>query len=338
MHSKRLMGVSRRSLIQGASVLGGSAVLGLRATGASAADYPARPINLVVPFAPGGVTDLVARMVAEELAKTAGQSVVVENRGGAGGTIATLQVFSQPADGYTLLFASSGQATTGHLYKDLGYDAIRDFTTVALVSEVPMVLVVPASMGVTDLAGFIEKVRSEPDKHTYGTSGVGTVAHIACAAFADEAGISALHIPYQGSGPAITDLLAARVSYMIDGVAAMAQHIRSGALVGLAMVGKDRSAVLPDVPTVVEAGLPAFAETNWNPWNAFHARTGTPADAVTKLNGWINQALASPAIQKRFDELNLINLKGSTPEGATAFIAEQSERLGAVIRKLDIAI
>ena len=279
--------------------------------------YPEKPVRLVVPFPPGGPTDLIARVVAVGMAADLGQQVIIDNKGGAGGNVGTDIVAKSKPDGYTLLFGTA--ATHGinvSLYKNLPYDAVKDFEAVALVGLAPMALIVPPGMPRT-LKDLIAKLKAEPGKWSYPSSGNGTTNHLAGELFKTRTGADVLHVPYRGTGPALQDLLAGRHAFMFGTLGPVMEHIRAGQLVSLGLMADKRSTVMPDIPTMAEAGLPDFVGGTWN---VVAAPAGTPKAIVDRLNAAVNRALADPMLGKRLMALNMEASDASTPATTKAFI------------------
>ncbi|SSW67073.1 Bug family tripartite tricarboxylate transporter substrate binding protein [Achromobacter agilis] len=277
-----------------------AAVLAVSVTGTSAAQgsYPDRPIRLIVPFPPGGTSDVVGRIFAEALARQIGQAVVVENRGGAGGTVGTRAVASAPADGYTLLLGtSSTNGTNSAVYKSLPYDAVKDFTPVTQIIRVPGVIVVNKNFPAKDYASFVALIKSAPGKYSYASSGNGGATHMAMEYYKSLSGLDMMHVPYRGTGPALNDVIAGQVPILWDTAASSMAHIQSGSLRPIVVAAKTRLAQLPDVPTFAEVGLPDYdAEM----WNGLLAPAGLPADVLAKLSDASRKALAAPDVQAKY--------------------------------------
>jgi tripartite-type tricarboxylate transporter receptor subunit TctC len=289
----------------------------LALTCSALAQYPDRPVRMVVPFPPGGPTDLIARVVAIGMAADLGQQVVIDNKGGAGGNVGTDLVAKSKPDGYTILLGTA--ATHGiniSLYKDLPYDPVRDFEAVALVGLAPLALLVPPGQPQT-LSSLIAKLKAEPRRWSYPSSGNGTTNHLAGEMFKKRAGVDALHVPYRGTGPALQDLLAGRHAFMFGTLGPVMENIRAGQLVPLGLMADQRSTVMPEIPTMTEAGLPDFVGGTWN---VVVAPAGTPKEIVKRLNAAVNKALADPALAERLKNLNLEASQSSTPAGTKGFI------------------
>ena len=279
--------------------------------------YPDKPVRLVVPFPPGGPTDLIARVVAVGMAADLGQQIIIDNKGGAGGNVGTDLVAKAKPDGYTLLFGTA--ATHGiniSLYKNLPYDPVKDFEAVALVGLAPMALIVSPGMPRT-LKDLIARLKAEPGKWSYPSSGNGTTNHLASELFKTRTGADVLHVPYRGTGPALQDLLAGRHAFMFGTLGPVMEHIRAGQLVPLGLMADKRSTVMPDIPTMAEAGLPDFVGGTWN---VVAAPAGTPKEIVDRLNAAVNRALADPTLGERLKALNMEASDASTPGTTKAFI------------------
>jgi tripartite-type tricarboxylate transporter receptor subunit TctC len=290
------MSIHRRSLL----VLGLSAAATpwARAQGA----WPTKPVRIVVPFAAGGTTDILARALAPELAKALGQAFVIENKAGAGGNLGADLVAKSPPDGYTLLMGTVGtQAINPSLYPKMPYDAVKDFVPITLVAGVPNVMVMnpakAAANGITDVRTFIAYARKNPGKLNMASSGNGTSIHLAGELFKAMTGTYMVHFPYRGSGPALLDLIGGTMDVMFDNLPSALPQIKAGKLIALAVTSSERSAALPEVPTVAEAGpVKGFEATSWF---GLLAPAGTPAEIVTRVQQESAKALASPALKER---------------------------------------
>ena len=270
---------------------------------AFAQPFPSRPIRLVVPFPPGGPTDIVARPLAQMLGESLKQSVIVDNRGGAGGLIGADLVAKSPPDGYTLLMGTVGtNAINGALYRKLPYDPVRDFTPITLVASAPIVVVVNPRAGIASVKDLIAQAKSNPGKMSFGSAGNGTPGHLTGEMFATAAGISLQHVPYKGSAPAITDLLGNQIPMMFDPLQSVIQHVRSGKLRALAISGRNRSPALPDVPTLGEAGVKDFESTAW--WAVF-GPANMPAEVARTLRSEIERIVRSDAFEQKLGNLGV---------------------------------
>ncbi|MFN4017329.1 MAG: Bug family tripartite tricarboxylate transporter substrate binding protein [Reyranella sp.] len=293
------------------------------------AQYPDKPIRLVVPFPPGGPTDVFARVLSVALGEQLGQQVVIENKGGAGGTVGTDLVAKAKSDGYTLLFGTA--ATHGinvSLYSQLPYDPLKDFELVALAGLVPMVLLVPPEQPRT-LPELIAKLKAEKGKSSYASSGNGTTNHLAGELFKTRAGVEATHVPYRGSGPALQDLMGGRVTFMFDSFGTSLEQIKAGKLYAVIIMADKRSQARPEVPTSAEAGLAGFVGGTWN---IVAVPAGTPKPIVDRLNTAINKALVSPAVAERLQQLGIEAVTDSTPASTRAFVTAEIAKWRDVIR------
>jgi tripartite-type tricarboxylate transporter receptor subunit TctC len=284
----------RPSILLAAALVAG---VGLQAAPAAAQDYPSRPITLVVPFPPGGSTTIVARIVADKMSEALGQSIVIDNRGGAGGTIGSRAVSKSEPDGYTILLGYSGTLAIGpSLYGNVGYDPRKDFEPIGRIGTAPNTLVVHPSFPVHSVAELIAYAKANPGKVNYGSAGIGTVSHVCGEYFANVAGIKLTHIPYKGTGPAIIDLLGGHIPMAFAPVPATHENTLSGKLRMLAVTSAVRSSLLPDVPTIAEAALPGFeAVLRYG----LVAPPGTPRAIIERLNAALNAALASEDVRAR---------------------------------------
>lgn len=293
-----------------------------------AQEWPNKTIRWIVPFPPGGAMDVMARALAEYSSKTLGQAIVIENKPGAGGNIGTELVARSPADGYTMLITSIGMATNKYLYQKLSYDPVKDFSGVSLIAVVPNVLVTNSTQpNVKNVTDVIVNARANPGKLTYASAGNGTSIHLAGEVFTSMAKIDMQHIPYKGSGPAVTDLLGGQVNYMFDSITSAKPHIESGKLRPLGLTTSKRSKALPNVPTIAESGLPGYEVT---PWFAVFVPSGTPKPIINKLNNALVTALKNPEIKTKFDNIGA-EIIGSTPDEVTSYLNKEIERWGKVI-------
>ena len=284
------------------------------ATHAAAQGYPNKPVKMLVPFPPAGATDVVGRFLAQKLGERWGQSVVVENRPGAGGSIGSDLVAKAPADGYTLLMATSSTHSIGPSLSKLPYDPIKDFAPIAHVANVPNVLVVSPTLAAKDIKEFIALAKSKPGQLNFASSGQGTIVHLNGELFKMLAGVDLQHIPYKGTALAIPDLANGQIAMLFDSLASVMPHIRSNRARPIALNGRTRSPLLPDVPTFAEAGMPAFDTYTWF---GLFAPAGTPKEIVSKVHDDVLAALQSPDLKERFASV------GAEPVGGTseAFVA-----------------
>ena len=312
-----------------------SATLPAARAQAPAASWPSKPIRWVVPFPPGGAMDAIARTLGEKAGKTLGQPFVIENKPGAGGNIGADFVAKQPGDGYTLMITSIGMATNKPLYGKLSYDPIKDFAPVSLLAVVPNVLVTNATQpDVKTAKDVIAAARKTPGKLTYASAGNGTSIHLAGEVFTSLAQVDMLHVPYKGSGPAVSDLLGGQVNYMFDSITSARPHIESGKLRALGLTTAKRSKSLPNVPTLAEAGLPGYEVS---PWFAVFMPAATPKDIVAKVNAALLEAMNDPDVVKRFETIGAEPV-GSTPEEMAQHLARESERWTKLIQERGIKL
>ncbi|WP_353174712.1 Bug family tripartite tricarboxylate transporter substrate binding protein [Paracandidimonas soli] len=304
-----------------------AALVGLSPAQAQDAAYPEKPIKLVVPWAPGGATDVIARIIGKRLGEELGQTVVVENKGGAGGNIGTASFVREKPDGYTLLMTtSSTNAINPHLYAQTGYDAEKDFAHVALVGSIPNVLEVPAKSQFETASQLLDYAKANPGKLNYGSAGVGSSQHLAAAQLIQSAGIDITHIPYKGSGPAVADLLGANLDLMLD-TGSLAQ-VRAGALRALAVASKTRLSVLPEVPTFDEVGLKDMYAAAWY---GVAAHAATPAPVVERLNQEILKILKEPAIVEQLEKMGVQIGEPFTPAQLDAFVLSEIKRFKSLV-------
>jgi tripartite-type tricarboxylate transporter receptor subunit TctC len=314
-------------------VVGALVALSL-APGAAAQPYPARPVTLVIPFPPGGGNDALGRMVADKMSKSIGQQIVVDNRGGAGGTIATRAVARSAPDGYTILLAYTGTlAINPSLYPNPGYDPRKDFAPIGLIAGLPSVLVVHPSLPVHSAAELIAFAKARPDRINYAFV-PGTVGHITTELFADIAGIKITRIPYKGNGPAMTDLVGGHVSMMFLSILPVLPQVRAGALRALAVKSAARSELLPEVPTIAQSGVPGFSATIHY---GLLAPAGTPREIIDRLNAALVGALSAADVRARLAAEGTEPLAG-TPETYAADIDQEETRWGALVRKLNLKV
>lgn len=286
-----------------------AAVFSPPASAAAAGAYPDRPVRLVVGFPPGGAADILGRVAAQQLSDRLGQQVVVDNRGGAGGLIATEIAARANADGYTLLFSSIPHVINPHLYKKVSYDAIKDFTPVVQFVAVPLMMAAGPSLPAKTVKDLITYAKANPGKVNYGSAGSGSSSHLAVELFKSMAGVRMEHIPYKGTGPLITDLLAGQIGVTIASAVPLAPQVRSGGkLRGLAVTGPKRSAAFPELPAIAET-VPGYEVVNWF---GIFAPAGTPVAIVKRVNAELNAALASPELVKR------LNAQGADAVGGSA--------------------
>lgn len=297
--------------------------------------YPSKPIQLIVPFTPGGNTDLLGRMIAQKLSEAWGTSVVVENRPGAGGTMGVNLVVNAKPDGYTLVIGTFGNILVAqNLYKKLPYDPITDLVPVILLATPPTIVTTTKKLPVKDIAGLIAYAKANPGVLNYGSSGNGTSNHLLVELFASMADVRMTHVPYKGSGPSINDLIAGTIQLNFAPFPLVLQQIKAGNLRALAVTGAQRSPVLPDVPTVAEAGLPDYEA---NGWFALMAPKGTPKEIVAKLNAEINRILKTPDMKAGLAAEGADPV-GGTPSEAARSMAQGINKWHGLVKKLELKL
>jgi tripartite-type tricarboxylate transporter receptor subunit TctC len=315
------------------------AALALAPSLAPAQGYPAKPIRLVVPFPAGGATDLLARSLAQRLGQGLGQTVVVENRSGGGGSLGSAEVAKAAPDGYTLLVATSSTHAIGaHLNPKLPYKTTgpnSDFTPVAHVADATNVLLVPLDLPVKDVKELIAYAKARPGQLNYASSGSGTIVHLTSEAFKAQAGLYITHIPYRGTALAVPDLVSNKVQILFDSIVSGMPYVKDGKLKALAVTGRTRSVLAPELPTLAESGLPGFVSTTWfgiyGPW-------GLPADITAKLNAEFNKALQSNEVRERLARLGAAAAAANTPAQFAAMVEADSSRWAAIIRERKITL
>jgi len=323
--------LDRRRFLSAAAALAAPAILSSRAS--AAADYPTKPVRIVVPFTPGGSTDITARLIGNRLQEIWGQSVVIENKGGAGGNIAADMVAHSDADGYTIFISGPGMATNRFLYPSLSYDPVGDFAPVTMLITQPNLMCVPNSSPAKSVKEFIDFCNAHRGKVTFASSGNGTTLHLSGELFKRMAKVELTHIPYRGGAPAINDLIPGRVDVIFDNLPSIISHARSGSVRGSAMTTKVRVSVLPDMPTIGET-VPGFDVVSWF---GFFVPAKTPKDIVAKINADTNAALVYPAVKSRFEDLGAVP-KGSTQAELAAFLQSETDKWGPVIRDAQIKV
>ena len=285
--------------------------------GAAAAqtDYPTHPIRLIVPFAPGGSTDLQAQIIADYVGRELGQQMVVVNAGGAGGTVGFNQAAKATPDGYTLVTATPSLTINPYIQKDLAYDPIKDFEPIVLAASSPLVLVVSKELKIASVRDLIDTAKAKPGELRYGSAGIGSITHLSTALFASMAGINLVHVPYHGAGPAILDLMAGRLDLQFENAPTILGQVRSGELKAVAVGTSKRSAMLPGLPTIGET-VPNYEASSWF---GVLAPANTPRAVVDKINAAVNKALADPAVKKQMDLLGVETI-GGTPDQFEAYV------------------
>ena len=305
------------------------ALLGVAAL-AQAQSWPSRPIRYIVPFAPGGTTDILGRMVATGLSSALGQPVVVENKPGQAGSIGAAELARATPDGYTIGGGTiSSHAINATLYPKLPYDPVKDFAPITMLATLPNMLVVHPSLGVTSVQELIALLKANPDKYSFGSAGNGTSQHISGELFKIMTGVSMQHIPYKGSGPMIPDLLAGTIAMSFENITTAYPPAKAGRLKALAVTSAKRSFVAPEVPTLAESGLPGYDISSWQ---AMYAPAGLPRDIVARLHAETVKILRMPENQKRLADLGL-DAGGMAPEELGALMRAEIPRLGKVVKE-----
>ena len=298
-------------------------------------DYPSRPIRLIVPYAPGGGADTVARIVGKRVGETIGQPIVIENRGGAGSIIGTDMVAKAEPDGYTLLLGQSGPISINPaVYKDLRYDPVRDFAPITMTTAYPYILVVNAKSPVRSLQDFVALAKGKPGSLNYGTTGIGAANHLVTELFSGKAGLKMTHVPYRGTALAVADLIAGQVDVVFSDPISVLPHIQAGTLRALAVTSKERSTVAPEVPTVAESGYPGFDAIAWH---GILAPANTPPVIVKKLNAEIVKALQNPETKTLLTN-QAMQTVCNTPEEFAAFIKQDIAIWKAVATEADVSV
>jgi tripartite-type tricarboxylate transporter receptor subunit TctC len=298
------------------------------AAGAFAQGYPAKPVKVVVPYPPGGPTDIVARVVSQKLADQTGQQFIVENRAGAGGNIGAEAVARAPADGYTLLVATTAHAINPSLFKRLGYDLQKDFAPVSQLTGGPLVIVANPSLRANNVQELIALAKSKPGGLNYASSGNGQSTHLSAELFSSMAGIKLNHVPYKGSAPALTDVIAGQADLMFDTMLSAMPQVKTGKLKALAVTSAARSPAAPELPTVAESGLAGYEAIAWN---GLLAPMGTPNDVVAKLNAEVKKALELPEVRERFAAQGF-GAAWSPPDQYAAFIRSELAKWAKVVK------
>jgi tripartite-type tricarboxylate transporter receptor subunit TctC len=299
---------------------------------AQAATYPSKSIRLVVPYAAGGIADVLGRLVAQRLGPVMGQTVVVDNKPGAGGHLGGAEVAKGPTDGYTLVLATIAHNGATAMYRNLSYDPPKELQPVILLAESAGVLVVNPAFPAQNVREFIALAKAKPGEISYGSAGNGSAIHMATALFEHMADIRLNHIPYRGSGPALNDLIGGQIPVMFDNIASALPHIKSGKLRALGVTSPQRNPSLPNVPTIAESGVPGYSSV---PWYTISVARGVPADVVKKLNADLNTVIRSPEVRERFEALGVTPLGGSVDE-AVQRNAQEAERWTRVIKAANI--
>ena len=319
------LGSIASAVVLGAGLLGGTSAL--------AQAYPTKPVTIIVPFAAGGTTDILARIIGQALTTELGQSVIVDNRAGAGGNIGASMAAKSPADGYTLFMGTVGthaiNAINASLYKKMPFDPIKDFAPLTRVANVPNLLVANPAQPYKSVKELIAYAKANPGKVNFGSSGNGSSIHLSGELFKSLAKVDMVHVPYKGSAPAVTDLLGNLIGIMFDNMPLAIQHVRSGKLVPIAVTTAKRSPELPNVPTIAEAGVPCYEATSWF---GMFAPAGTPAPVLAKLNSALVKVLNQAEVKKKINEQGA-ETTSETPEQFAAFIQAESVKWGKVVKE-----
>ena len=317
----------RPPVTRGAGVI--AALLALSALhGAAAQDaYPSRPIRVVVPYSAGGTGDVLGRLMAQQLTAAFNQQAVVDNRPGAGGHIGADLVAKATPDGYTLVLGAIGTHAGGAMYKSLPYDPAKDLVAITVIAEVPNAVIVHPSVPVTNIREFVAKAKAEPGALNFGSAGNGTSTHLGGELFKLVAGVNLTHVPYRGSAPALNDLIAGQIQCMFENIPTVPPHAKTGAVRALAVTSRTRVAALPDVPTVMESGVPDYEATAWF---TIAGPAGMPKPVLDKLSAALTRAITSPAVSQQIRELGAVPIGGSLDD-TRAFVAAETEKWTKVI-------
>ena len=312
-----------------------SAIVLLASAGLAAAQsYPSQPIKLIAPFPPGGSVDITARLIADPLEKELGGHIVIENRSGASGNIGMEAAARSAPDGYTIVLNTIPLVTNQSLFPKLTWDPIRDFAPIGMVATAPHVLVVPKRLEANNVQDLLKLARANPGKLTYASAGYGTTFHFAAEMFKDLTKTFIVHVPYRGGGPALVDTISGQVDMSFPTLSAVVPHVKAGTLKALAITGATRSELLPDVPTMKEAGVADFVFVQWL---ALLAPAATPRDIVTRLNTSLNAALGSPQVRQKFEEQGFEPF-ATSPDEAGKFLAAEIKRYAALIKSKGIKL
>jgi tripartite-type tricarboxylate transporter receptor subunit TctC len=304
------------------------------AQGSPLQGWPTRHVRVIVPFVPGGATDVIARVLGNRLSEAWGQQMVVENRSGAGANIGAQVAAGSDPDGYTLYITSVPHATNRFLYPSLNYDPIADFAPVTLICTQSNIMVVPNSSPAKSVLEFVAYAKANPGKISYGSGGIGTSVHLSGELFKRMAGIEMTHVPYRGAAPALQDVIAGRLDLIFDNITSSLPHVRNGAARGLAVTAAKRVPAAPDLPTIAEAGVPGFDVSTWF---AFFVPAKTPPAIIKKINEDMVAALGHPMVKERLEQLGA-TLVGSTPQELAVFLKSEMDKWGPVIREAKIKV
>ncbi|MDD2546955.1 MAG: tripartite tricarboxylate transporter substrate binding protein [Burkholderiaceae bacterium] len=325
-----LSSLLRRSLLGLAATLAVAAPLG----SALAQSFPSKPIAMVIPFPPGGPTDMVARVLAKKMSEQMGQPIVVDNKPGANGNIGAMAVVKAPADGYTVLYNTSSITLSPALYKSLGYDVQRDLAPVALTAVVPLALVVHPNVPANNVREFVAYAKAHPGKLSYGSAGNGNVTHLAAYQVVQSQGLDATHIPYKGSAPADVDLVAGQIQFMTDTINSVMPFIKDKRLKLLAVTTSKRMSLFPDTPTLGETVMPGFEA---GAWQGVMVPAGTPAAVVQRLNSELLKALKSPEVLEKLAQQGAEAL-GSSPEEYGVYVKKELARWAGVVKATGVSL
>jgi tripartite-type tricarboxylate transporter receptor subunit TctC len=314
----------RRRHVLAAALLGLTAGLNVQAQDV----FPSKPIKLVVPYPPGGPTDIVARLVGQKLGEQMGQTVVVENKAGAGGNLGAESVARSPADGYTLLVATTAHAINPSLFKKLNYELLKDFVPVSQLTSGPLVIVASPALPAKNVAELVALAKSKPGALNYASSGNGQSTHLSAELFSAMAGVKMNHVPYKGSAPALTDVMGGQADLMFDTMLSAMPHVKAGKLKALAVTSAQRSPAAPDLPTVTEGGLAGYEAIAWN---GLLAPAGTPPAVLAKLSAELKKALETPALRERFDAQGFA-AAWSAPAAFDGFLRAEVDKWGKTVK------
>ena len=299
-----------------------TALLAAMACGAQAAEWPERPITLIAPFTPGGTTDIVARSIAQQLQAQLGQTVIVENKPGAGGTLGASMVARAKPDGYTLLLGNVGHTAGGVLYKNLNYDFEHDLTQITTVANVPNVLVVHKDMPVNNVRELLAYAAAHPGQTNYGSAGIGSTQHLSAELLKRQTGMEAMHVPYKGAAPMMTDLIGGRVTFALDSAASAAAQIAGASVKPLAVTGKTRTQFLPNIPTLDESGVPGYEMTTWY---SLQGPKDLPAPIKEKIYQAVVASMKTPSMQKTLENM-AADPGGMPPDQFAEFVHQETKR------------
>ncbi len=328
----RLDDLDRRSFLAGLSAL---TVAGAGSSAQAQAAFPSRPITLIVPFAAGGSTDIVARLVGQKMGELLGQSIVIDNRAGAGGNIGSTAVARATPDGYTLLMGTiSTHALNPAILKTVTFDAVKDFTPISLLAVVPNVMVVHPSFPAKTVQEVLKILKDNPGKYSYASSGVGTPLHLSGELFKSIGGVNMNHVPYRGAGPALNDVVSGAVPIMFDNLPSSAQFIRGGQLRAIGVTTKERVASFPDLPTIAEGGLAGYETYTWN---ALFGPANLPRPVVDRINQAANAALTDPTVKQRLTDVSAV-IVGSTPEALGEHVKAELAKWFPIVKASGAAV